>query len=194
MSGDFEDLAVFSGTLTSGGHGLFACVAPYWLKPLELHELASLPALARVDKERWLVAGRERSGRAFLAYYWPLEWRLERLPADEVRAYLAGASAFEAGMGAVVGAGGRVVRAEGALITRSSVPDGVDLSAMALEETGRLWAASLGKLWMQPPASSGWECAWKDARWHVPIVSLYADGRRVLGVAADGGIVEGLGA
>jgi eukaryotic-like serine/threonine-protein kinase len=194
MSGDFKDIAVFSGVLPGGGHALFACVARHWLKPLELNELASLPALARVDKERWLVAGRDRTGRAVLAHYWPLEWRIERIPADEVRAYLAGASAFEAGAGAVVGAGGRVVRVEGARVTRSSVPDGVDLSAAAMDHGGSLWAASLGKLWLQAPTSSAWDCVWKDPRWDVPIVSLYADGRRLLGVTADGGMIEGLGA
>ena len=45
---------------------------------------------------------------------------------------------------------------------------------------------------LQSAAGAKWECTWKDARWNVPIVSLYADGRRVLGVAADGGMVEGL--
>jgi hypothetical protein len=82
------------------------------------------------------------------------------------------------------------VRVEGAIVTRSAVPDGVDLSATALDDSGQAWKASLGKIWMQAPA--GWECAWKDSRWDVPIVSLYADGRRVLGVSADGGMVEGL--
>jgi eukaryotic-like serine/threonine-protein kinase len=194
VSGDFRDLAVVSGSLPSGGQALFACVGQHWLKPLELTELASLPALARIDAGRWLVAGRERSGRAFLAFYWPLEWRLERLPADEVRAYLAGASASELGMAVVVGAGGRVVRVEGSSVTRSVVPDAVDLSATAIEDTGRVWASSLGKLWTQGPAGGAWECVWKDARWDVPIVSLYADGRRLLGVTADGGMVEGLNA
>ena len=50
----------------------------------------------------------------------------------------------------------------------------------------------MGKLWMQPTPVSNWECVWKDARWNVPIISLYADGRRVLGVAADGGMIEGI--
>jgi hypothetical protein len=45
---------------------------------------------------------------------------------------------------------------------------------------------------MQSGPSGSWECAWKDPRWNVPIVSLYADGRRVLGVAADGGMLEGV--
>lgn len=193
ISGDFKDLAVVSGLLPNGaGFALFACVGQRWLKPLELPEVASLPALARVDQERWLVAGRERSGRAMVAFYWPLEWRLERLTADEVRAYLAGSSAAEANQGVVVGAGGRVLRAESGAVTRSTVPDGADLSATALEESGRLWVASLGKVWMQASPSGSWECAWKDPRWNVPIVSLYADGRRVLGVAADGGMLEGV--
>jgi serine/threonine protein kinase len=194
LSGDFRDLALVSGSLAAGGHALFGCAGQHWLKPFELNELGSLPALARVDEARWLVAGRERSGGAFIAAYWPLDWRLERLPADDVRAYLAGASAAELGMGVVVGAGGRVVRMEGTTITRSTVPEGVDLSATALEESGRVWAASLGKLWTQAAAGSAWECVWKDARWNVPIVALYADGRRVLGVTADGGMVEGLNA
>jgi len=193
ISGDFKDLAVVSGLLPNGaGYALFACVGQRWLKPLELPEVASLPALARVDQERWLVAGRERSGKAVVAFYWPLEWRLERLTADEVRAYLAGSSAADAGMGVVVGAGGRVLRAEAGAVTRSVVPDGADLSATALEESGRLWVASLGKVWMQSTPSGSWECAWKEPRWNVPIVSLYADGRRVLGVAADGGMLEGV--
>ena len=97
VSGDFKDLAVVGGTLANGaGPTLFACVGQHWLKPLELPDVASLPALARVDDERWLVAGRERSGRAMLAIYHPLEWRIERLSADDVRAYLAGASAPQA--------------------------------------------------------------------------------------------------
>jgi len=194
VSGNFEDIAVVSGMLASGSYALFACVGQHWLKPLELPDVASLPALARVDSERWLVAGRERSGRAILAFYWPLEWRIERLTADDVRAYLAGASAAQANMGVVVGAGGRVVRAEGGgHVQRSTLPDGADLSATALEDGGALWAASLGKLWMQPTPGANWESVWKDPRWNVPIISLYADGRRVLGVAADGGMIEGLG-
>lgn len=192
VSGDFKDLAVLSGLSGPNTHALWAYVGHHWLKPLDLPELASLPALARVDKERWLVAGRERSGRAFVAFYLPLEWRIDRLPADDVRAYLAGASAAEIGMGIVVGAGGRVVRVEGPAVARSTVPEGVDLSATAVEESGRVWAASLGKLWTQGPNGGNWECAWKDTHWNVPIVSLYADGRRLLGVTADGGMVEGL--
>jgi len=192
VSGDFRDLAVVSGVLASGGHALFACVGQHWLKALELPEVASLPALARVDQERWLVAGRERSGRAMLAFYWPLEWRLERLGADDIRAYLAGSSGAEAHLGVVVGAAGRVIRVEGNSVTRSTLPDGADLSATALEDSGTIWAASLGKVWMQSAAGATWECVWKDARWNVPIVSLYADGRRLLGVAADGGMIEGV--
>jgi eukaryotic-like serine/threonine-protein kinase len=191
VNGDVRDLAVLAGSLPAGGHVLLARVGEHWLKPLELGELRSLPALARLDRERWLIGGRERSGRAFLAYYWPLEWRIERLAADEVRAYLAGAST-ESDAGVVVGAGGRVVRVDRTVLTRGIVPDAVDLSSAALDEEGRLWVASLGKLWTQSSALGSFECVWKEPRWTVPIVSLYADPQRVLGVAADGGMVEGL--
>jgi serine/threonine protein kinase len=191
VSGDLKDLAVVAGATASGQPLLLPCAGQHWLKPFELPELAALPALARLDRERWLIAGRERTGRAFLAYFWPLEWRAERLPADEVRAYLAAASAPEEAIGVVVGAGGRVVRIEHKAITRATVPDAVDLSAVALDDDGRLWAASLGKLWTQTPAGS-FECTWKEPRWKVPMISLYADERRVLGVAADGGMIEGL--
>jgi serine/threonine protein kinase len=192
ISGDVRDLAVLAGNAPSGSPILHARAGGHWLKPLELGELASLPALARLDRERWLIAGRERSARAFVAYYWPLEWRIERLPADDVRAYLAGASAPEDETGVVVGAGGRVVRVERSVVSRNTVPDGVDLSAVDLDDEGRLWAASLGKLWTQASSAASFECAWKEPRWGVPMVSLYADERRVLGVSADGGMLEGL--
>jgi serine/threonine protein kinase len=192
VSGDVQDVAVLAGSAASGSPLLLARVGGHWLKPLELPELASLPALARLDRERWLIAGRERSARAFMAYYWPLEWRVERLPADDVRAYLSAASAPEDETGVVVGAGGRVVRVERSVVSRNTVPDGVDLSAVDLDDEGRLWAASLGKLWTQAFSAASFECAWKEPRWKVPMVSLYADERRVLGVAADGGMVEGL--
>jgi eukaryotic-like serine/threonine-protein kinase len=192
VSGDIRDLAVLAGASPSGPIVLSARVGQHWLKPLELPDLASLPALARVDRERWLVAGRERVGKAFLAYFWPLEWRLERLPADDMRAYLGGASAPDESSGVVVGAAGRVLRVERSSITRGTVPEGVDLSATTFDDEGRLWIASLGKLWTQVAPGSAFECAWKEPRWKVPMVSLYADQRRVLGVAADGGMMEGL--
>jgi hypothetical protein len=191
MSGDFRDLAVVGGSLPNGTPLLAAYVGQHWLKPLELPELASLPGLARVDRERWLIAGRARKGGAFLAWYFPLSWRIERLPADDVRAYLAADAAPEDVLGVVVGAGGRVVRVEAGAISRSTVPDGVDLSSVTLDDEGRLWTASLGTLWTQTPTGT-FERAWREPRWKVPLVSLYADQRRVLGVAADGGMIEGL--
>lgn len=191
VSGDVHDLAVLVGS-SAGVPLLLSRVGGHWLKPLQLGELASLPALARIDRERWLIAGRDRSARAFLAYYWPLEWRLEGLPADDMRAYLSGASAHEDETGVVVGASGRVVRVERSVVTRTTTPERVDLSAAAFDDAGRLWAASLGKLWTQATAAAGFECAWKEPRWNVPMVSLYADERRVLGVSSDGGMVEGL--
>ena len=83
------------------------------------------------------------------------------------------------------------MRIEGGSLVRAKVPDGVDLSCVTLDDEGRAWAASLGTLWAQGPAGA-FECTWRDPRWNVPLVSLYADQRRLLGVAADGGMIEGL--
>jgi serine/threonine protein kinase len=192
ISGDFKDLAVISGALSNGEQALWACVGRHWLKPLRLRELASLPALARIDRDRWLVGGRHRSGGGFAAFYRPLDWHVERLSAEDVRAYLAAAASPELGLGVVVGSGGRCIRVDAEGVSRSVVPGEIDLSATAVDDSGRIWAASLGKLWTQSNRDEPFRCVWQDDDWNVPVVSLYAEGRRLLGVAADGGLVEGL--
>ena len=54
-------------------------------------------------------------------------------------------------------------------ITRATVPDNVDLSAVALDDDGRFWAASLGRLWTLGASTGKFDCAWKEARWNVPV-------------------------
>jgi hypothetical protein len=193
LSGDFRDVAVVSGRLKDGQHALSACVGHRWLKPLPVPEVAALPALVRIGEERWLVAGRQRSGGAFIAFYTPLDWQLERVTADPVRAYLAGASSAEANLGAIVGAEGRVVFFRDGELKGVSVSEAADLSAVAVDPSGRVWAAALGKLWVNTPSQDErWQCVWQDAGWSVPIVGLYADSKRVLAIGADGGMIEGL--
>lgn len=193
LSGDFSDVAVVSARLHDGQQAVLACVGQRWLKPFPLPDILALPALVRVGDERWLVAGRQRSGGAFLASFMPLEGQLERLTPDPIRAYLAGASSAEAGLGAVVGAEGKVVLVQDGEMSRSSLPERADLSAAVVDPTGRAWVASLGKLWAcAPKQNERWQCVWQDATWNVPIVGMYSDGKRLLAIGADGGMVEGL--
>ena len=66
------------------------------------------------------------------------------------------------------------------------VPGTPDLSAVVVEPNQRAWTSSLGRIWVQTPQEPArWTNAWEDSRWRVPIVSLFSDGRRVIGVAAD---------
>jgi hypothetical protein len=193
LNGDFNDIAVVSARLQDGQLGVLACVGQRWLKPFLLPDIVALPALVRVGDERWLVGGRQRSGGAFLAAFQPLESQLERLSADPIRAYLSGASSAEAGLGVVVGAEGKIVIVQGGEMSRATLPERADLSAAVVDPGGRVWVASLGKLWAcVPKQNERWQCVWQDASWNVPIVGLYADGKRVLAIGADGGMVEGL--
>ncbi len=84
------------------------------------------------------------------------------------------------------------MRLNAGALEESVVPGQPDLSAVVVEPNQRAWTTSLGHVWVQTPQDpKRWSLAWKDAGWHVPIISLFADGRRVLGVAADGAVIEG---
>lgn len=72
------------------------------------------------------------------------------------------------------------------------LPGEPDLSAVALDVTGRAWAASRGRLWLQQPeAPEKWACVWQDQTWEAPFVSVFANLGIVLAITADGGIIEG---
>jgi len=51
---------------------------------------------------------------------------------------------------------------------------------------------SVGRLWVRDPESDvRWQSVWHDPSWQAPIVSLMADAGIVIGMTADGGILEG---
>jgi len=91
-----------------------------------------------------------------------------------------------------VGAEGSALRVSAGAIEQSVVPGAPDLSSVVVEPNARAWTSSLGRVWVQTPQDPRrWSLAWQDTNWRVPIISLFADGRRVLGVAADGAVIEG---
>lgn len=191
-SGLPEDLCAVFGSRPGQPPLLLAMSGRRWLRELPLTDVSFLLGLSRLDEERWLVAGRRQSGRGFVALYAPLRWEIEALSAPPVRVYTACATTPEVSAGIVVGAEGRVLRLTDRGIIESAVGGGFDLSAVTLEVNQRAWTSSLGRIWMQTPNTPDrWTVAWEDQRWQVPIVSLFADGRRIIGVAADGAVVEG---
>jgi hypothetical protein len=91
-----------------------------------------------------------------------------------------------------VGARGRTVwiREDGPV--DSVLPQHPSLSAVALDINEQTWAACAGNIWMREAGDRGaWVCAWNSPSWKVPFVSLHADAGFVVGVTANGGIVEG---
>jgi hypothetical protein len=192
VSGNPDDLAVSVGALDDQPPLLFGMSGKRWLRELPLTDAASLLGIARFDEERWLVAGRKKAGGAFAGVYAPLRWEVQPLHAPAVRTFTACAGVAEIGLGLVVGARGVTLRVTAGSVEESVVPGEPDLSAVVVEPNRRAWTTSLGRIWVQTPQDqSRWTRAWEDPSWRVPIVSLFADGRRVIGVAADGAVIEG---
>jgi serine/threonine protein kinase len=192
VSGNPDDLAVALGSIDDEGPYVFAMSGKRWLRELPVPEAASILGVSRFDEERWIVAGRKRSGGAFAGLYAPLRWEIHPLPAPQVRTFTACSAVAEVGVGVIVGAEGSTLRVNAGAFDESRVPGEPDLSAVVVEPNQRAWTTSLGSVWVQTPQDpTRWARAWQSDAWRVPIISLFADGRRVIGVAADGAIVEG---
>jgi serine/threonine protein kinase len=193
FDGDLDDLAVLCGAARGGPPALHTLVSRRWLKPMALEGVAAITSLARVDDDKWLVAGRSSQGGAYAALYTPLAWDLERIDVPPVRALLACASHVDRRVGLAVGAEGAVVWRDRGTVSQESVGPAHDLSSAAVDVAGRGWAASAGRIWLRRGArkSEPWGCVWEDDTWTAPMVSLFADVGVVLGMTADAGIVEG---
>ena len=199
ISGDFDDLAVLVGAASSGPPHLCARSGKRWLKPVALPDVAVVTSLARIEDARWIVAGRHAEGDGFAAIYAPLEGELLRLPGPSVRAYLSSSGLWDRATGIVTGADGAVIWRQGLHVTNEIVPGGHDLSASGIDAVGRGWAASAGKIWLRRTSSisaramttARWDCIWDEPRWAMPIVSLFTDLGVVIGMTAEGGVIEG---
>jgi serine/threonine protein kinase len=190
--GDIAELAVFVGEREGESPSLLAVAGGHWVKPASLTRASSITSIARLDAERWIVTGRATTAEGFAVIYEPLEWAVTRFRTPEARAYLASATRPELGLGLIGGTDGRVLRFEGDKTQPTTLEGEPAVSAVALDAEGRAWAAALGQLWtMEPGGSRTWRLAWREDAWRVPFVSLSADLGRVIGMTADGGILEG---
>jgi serine/threonine protein kinase len=192
VSGNPDDIAVAVGSMDDGGPMLFGMSGKRWLRELPVPNATSLMGLSRFGEEHWIVVGRKREGGAFAGLYDPLRWEIHPVPAPTVRTFTACAAVAEIGIGMIVGAEGSALRVSAGSFDQSVVPGAPDLSAVIIEPNQRAWTTSLGRVWVQTPQDPRrWSLAWQDTGWRVPIISLFADGRRVIGVAADGAVIEG---
>jgi hypothetical protein len=201
LSGDIDDIAVMIGTANEGPPQLCCLTSRRWLKPLPIEGVAAITRLARIGDAKWLLVGRATDGGGYAAVVRPLEWSLERVETPFVRAFLACYGEASANSGLAVGASGAVVWVYPNGVRHEFVEGKPDLSAAAIDASGRGWAASAGRIWMhhrtahatgrvEPPLGQ-WDVMWQDDSWTAPIVALFTEPGVVVGMTADGGIIEG---
>jgi serine/threonine protein kinase len=191
-SGRIDDLITAVGRRPGGVPSLYTMSGRRWMKPLPLEGVAHVSTLIRMDDVTWLVAGRLQRGAGFAALYRPMLWELEALDVPSVRAFVGGASSVDRELALLAGSEGVALRLEGGVTKYSVVHGNPDLTGAAIDVLDREWVASLGTLWTRDPrVSDAFRPAWSDESWNAPFVSVMADAGLVVGLTADGGIVEG---
>jgi hypothetical protein len=162
------------------------------MKPMQLDGVAYVAALLRLDDSRWLICGRLTEGTGFAAIYSPMHWEVAYLQTPRTRAFVAGASEADRGLGLIVGSHGVALRVEGQAAVASIAESTPDLTAAAMDVLDREWVASLGRLWVRDPARNpAWRSVWMDPSWQAPFVSIIADAGMLVAMTADGGVLEG---
>jgi serine/threonine protein kinase len=191
-SGRIDDLITAIGRRPGEVPSLYSLSGGRWMKPLRLDGVAHVSTLVRVDDLAWLVAGRLQRGAGFAAIYRPMQWELTALDVPSTRAFVGGAGSVERELALIAGSEGIALRVEAGVSKHSIVHGNPDLTAAAIDVLDREWVASLGTLWTRDPrASEAFRPAWSDESWGAPFVSLMADAGLIVGLTADGGIVEG---
>ena len=191
-NGRFDDLLAAVGQRPGEPPALWAMAARRWMKPLPLEGVAYVASLLRLDDARWVICGRLQTGSGFAAIYSPMNWELSYLMAPPTRAFVAGASEADRGLGLVVGSQGVALRIEGNGAVASIAAGTPDLTAAAMDVLDREWVASLGRLWVRDPGTdTAWRSVWMDPNWQAPFVSIMADAGMLVAMSADGGILEG---
>jgi serine/threonine protein kinase len=190
--GDFDDLAVVVGTRPEGPPVLYTLSSRRWLKPLSLDKAVSVSGLARIADDRWLVTGRRRDKRGFVAEVSPLQWDAVELKVPHVRAVVACAARADRSYGLAVGSEGLVARIVDGRCDAQILAGAPDLSAAAIDVAGRAWVAAARRIWMRPfIGDAEFVPVWDEPSLVAPIVSLFADVGRVIAITADGSVVEG---
>jgi serine/threonine protein kinase len=191
-SGGLEDLAVLIGERPDDPPLLFGLAARHWMKPATLSRARTVVGMTRLEDERWLVAGESKNGEAFAVVYSPLMFEVELLTSADDTVFSGCASQPDIALGAVVGSKGRVFKISGREVTPLWVPNEVELSAVAVDIGGRIWAASPGRLWVhEPEGLVPWKCLWQNESWTTPFLSLFVDVGRIVATTRDGAVVEG---
>ena len=185
-AGGFDDMVVAAAN-HAGKVELWAWIHGRFMEPLEIPEAAALTSCAPLTDTSWLFAGTSADGAGLLVEFRPLGHRSRTLAQAPSGALLDCATQPSTGAGLIAGRAGHVARLRGAQLEQASLPQQVELTAVALDLLDRPWLGSTGTLWT---FDSAWRPAWSDPAWASPFVGILADVGRVVAVSADGAIVQ----
>ncbi len=167
---------------------LYGVVAGHWLKGLAVPRVATLSSVAQIDTNRWLAVGRDVDGSAYAAIYVPLDFSVQRVELPPTRALLCAEGHPDRPQALAVGTDGLVVLADAGELQVNFVDGAPNLSACAMDITGRPWVAGAGRLWTLEQGR--WVQAWHEPSWRAPIVSVMAEPGFVAATTVDGAVVE----
>jgi hypothetical protein len=96
-------------------------------------------------------------------------------------------------LGAAGGAQGTLVWVEAGRAAVEHREERFEVTAVAIDPGGGGWAAGAGRVVMREVAGerARWVTVWQDSPSSPPVVSLFADVGYVVGMTADGSVVEG---
>jgi serine/threonine protein kinase len=190
VSGDPSDLAACVLEPSSAPTRLGALAAGRWVRAIPLDPSARVTGIERIDAERWLVTGRQAE-RGAVWIYEPLAWEATRVLAADDAAVLAGSARSEVAEAVVVGTQGfsAWIARDGRASERRA-DERCDLDAVALDPTGRAWAAGCGTL-LTSLGGGPWARAWSSPSAREAPIAIVAEPSIVRVLTQGGGVIEG---
>jgi hypothetical protein len=139
----------------------------------------------------WYLVGRDRAGRGFLASWRAETGAIQRWQLESAPLYATASDAN--GMVFAAGAGGFAFRKKEAHPVLERVFSHRDITAMAADPAGSVWAATTGRILHRPPlvGPADWSPVWSDHAHTGRFISVAALAGMIMAAADDGSIVVG---
>lgn len=192
-----ERYLAVAGSHPDGAPVVAACLAGQWTRPQRIEDAAEITGLAPGGLGEWYLVGRDRAGRGLVASWQAESGALHRWPVES--APLLAAVSDASGAVFAAGAGGFAFRKKEAHPVLERVFSHRDITAMAADPAGSVWAAATGRILHRPPLAgpADWSPVWSDHAHSGRFVSIAALAGMVMAADGDGSIVvghQGLGA
>lgn len=179
-----------AGRSPGGAPVVLACLDGAWTRPLTVDFAADVTAMAPAGVGAWHLVGADAGGHGVFATWRADTGAIERWPIES--APLMAAVTDATGTTFAVGAGGYAFRKREGHPALERVFSHRDLSCVAVDPAGGLWAAAVGRILRRAPILVGdWSPVWSDNAWTTRFVSIAALAGLVMAAAEDGSIVVG---